>query len=192
MSSSVQKYFAVKSGSCSKLGPNWRDPKFLIQFLKLHSLPNTWYKVWWKSPEGPPRLSVEKKKKKERNESSKSVGEGIIITTKTKVIRRQAASPRHRCWHLANTSKDVYCSRRLTDRGDWEFRPSNFPFPLGNGSLSNTLILWATRVSLSNGLLFRPAASARCTSVTDIQGDRQTTRGYISRNRRNRWCDAEE
>jgi len=39
-----------------------RAVKFLTQFLKLYSFPNTG-KVWWQSAKEPPRLRVEKKKK---------------------------------------------------------------------------------------------------------------------------------
>jgi len=50
---------------------------------------------------------------------------------------------------------------------DWGFRLPIFPFPWRSGSLSNTLLLGITRVTLPNGISFRPTTLAGCTSVKD-------------------------
>jgi len=54
--------------------------------------------------------------------------------------------------------------------------PQIYPSRGGPGSLSNTMLLETTQVSMPNGISFRLAALAGCTSVTDILTDRQTDR----------------
>ena len=61
-------------------------------------------------------------------------------------------------------------------------------------SLSNTVILWTTRVTLPIGISFRPAALAGCMSVTDdvhtdrqMEGPRCGNRCCNSQNRFQRW-----
>jgi len=52
--------------------------------------------------------------------------------------------------------------------------PPNFPFPFeGPGPLSDTMLLWATRVSLPNGTTFHP------TNVTDITTDCHNRRNHF-------------
>ena len=51
---------------------------------------------------------------------------------------------------------------------NWGSDPQISPFPY------NTVLLGTTRVSLLNGISFRPAALAGCTSVTDVQTDHAT------------------
>ena len=86
----------------------------------------------------------------------------------------------------------------VTDRGDREFRPSNLPFSWGTnrGLRLIQCYLGPHKCPAKWHLIsLRPTASAGCKSVTDIhtdrRTDRRTTRGYICRNRWNRWCDAD-
>jgi len=59
---------------------------------------------------------------------------------------------------------------------NWGSDPQIFPSRGRLGLLSNTLLLGTTRVSLPNGISFRPTALARCASVTDdMRTDGQTT-----------------
>ena len=53
---------------------------------------------------------------------------------------------------------------------NWGFRPSNFPFPLGSGALSNAMLLVITT---PNGISVCPTAVAGCTSVTHRQTDHE-------------------
>jgi len=49
---------------------------------------------------------------------------------------------------------------------------SKSPFPVGDrGPVYNTVLVGTTRVSLPNGISFRPTAIAGCTCVTDTHTD---------------------
>jgi len=90
----------------------------------------------------------------------------------------------------------VYCPYAAFSPGRcrpvWS-HPSRHHMPLGKSNLtqifpsrgelgprSNTMLLGTTRVSLPNGMSFRPTALARCTSVTDdIHTDGHNTLRWI-------------
>jgi len=64
-------------------------------------------------------------------------------------------------------------------RASKKFRSAGAPDQIspsrgGTGPLSNTVLLGMTRVSLINGISFRPTVLAWCTSVTDGQTDHAT------------------
>ena len=57
------------------------------------------------------------------------------------------------------------------------------PLPVGGPGSCIYHVTWTTRVSLLNGLSFRPTALAGCTSVTDIHTDRPHHTELVCRNR---------
>jgi len=62
------------------------------------------------------------------------------------------------------------CQSNLAISGiaaNWEFRFPKSLLPVGAGPLFSTILPGTTRVSLPNGISFRPTTLARCTSVAD-------------------------
>ena len=89
-----------------------------------------------------------------------TVGDSLDESEQICRQRSRVASCR-RCDPVYNSAAIAYgyCSRRLTDCGDWVFRPLNLPFPLGPHECPCQMAS------------FRPKALAGGTSMTDTQTD---------------------